>query len=98
MHIQGSKYENSLWRGCLYNTFVNIPTPFLRKQAHYEFDLIRILRNRIAHHEPIIRSDLPSHYERIIKMIGWFCTETACWIDTQSRFKTVWNMPVNPFV
>ena len=96
--LLGSKYETSLWRPCLYKAFGNKPTPFLRKHAHHEFDLIRILRNRIAHHEPILRPDLSLHYIRIIKMLRWFCEETAYWIDAQSRFNTIWNLSVNPFI
>lgn len=96
--LLGSKYETSLWRTCLYKAFINKPSPFLRKNAHHEFDLIRILRNRIAHHEPILRQDLPHHYLRILKMIEWFCEETAGWINAQSRFTAVWYKDVNPFL
>jgi hypothetical protein len=94
-----SKYETSLWRTSLYKAFANKPAmPFLRKSVYHDFNLIRNLRNRIAHHEPILRPDLSHHNSRIIKMIGWFCKETAYWIDTQNRFKSIWNMPVNPFM
>lgn len=96
--LLGSKYETSLWRPCLYNAFVNKPKPFLRKDTHHEFDLIRILRNRIAHHEPILRSDLPNHYFRIMKMIGWFCNDTADWISSQTRFNAIWYQEMNPFL
>lgn len=53
--------------------------------------------NRIAHHESIIRKDLPLHNERIINMIRWFCKETALWIESQNRFEKIWKMPINPY-
>lgn len=95
--LLGSKYETKLWRPCLCKSFANKSKPFLRKETHHEYDLIRILRNRIAHHEPIIRKDLPNHNERILKMIGWFCQETALWIKKQSRFEDIWRLPINPY-
>lgn len=64
--LLGPKYETKLWRNCLYHSFKNKPKPFVRKNTHCEFNLIRLLRNRIAHHEPILRVDLPQHYLRII--------------------------------
>ncbi len=94
--LLGSHYEG-LWRSCLYKAFLNKPTPFLRKEAHKQFDLIRLLRNRIAHHEPILRADLPNHYDRILKMIGWFCEESAEWVASQTKFLSIWSLPVNPF-
>lgn len=92
------KYENNLWRPCLYYSFMNKPKPFLRKYVHHEYHLIKLLRNRIAHHESILRPDLPNHYFRILKMINWFCKDTAYWIESQSSFIEVWHQPINPFI
>jgi hypothetical protein len=47
---------------------------------------IRTLRNRIAHHEPIIAWDLPKHYRRMIEMTGWLCPAAADWCEAHSRF------------
>ena len=44
------------------------------------------LRNRIAHHEPIIAWDLPKHYRRMIEMTGWLCPAAADWCEAHSRF------------
>lgn len=96
--LLGPKYETTIWRTCLYNAFTNKPVPFLRKTAHYEFNRICILRNRIAHHEPILKMDLINHYTWLIKMINWFCKEMACWINGQSRFVIIWKAPINPFL
>lgn len=96
--LLGPYYETKLWRPCFHKIFVANQRPFLRKQAYYEINLIRLLRNRIAHHEPILRIDLPKHYQRIIKVITWFCPATAAWVQQQSRFTTTWQLPANPFI
>lgn len=51
---------------------------------------IRTLRNRIAHHEPIIEWDLPKHYGKMIEMTGWLCPAAAEWREAQSRFLEVY--------
>jgi hypothetical protein len=68
----GPKYETHLWRPHLRNVFVNSPTPFLRKQAHAALDEIRLLRNRVAHHEPILHLRLAELHWLILDSIGWF--------------------------
>ena len=47
---------------------------------------IRALRNRIAHHEPIIEWDLPKHYAKMIEISGWLCPTAADWCEVHSRF------------
>lgn len=48
-----SNYENRIWKGCLIQVFPNIQTE--SRQTFYDWiDQLRELRNRIAHHEPII--------------------------------------------
>jgi len=48
---------------------------------------IRTLRNRIAHHEPIIAWNLPRHYAKIIELTGWLCPSAAEWCEAHSRFR-----------
>lgn len=50
---------------------------------------IRTLRNRIAHHEPIIQWNLPRHYENILRITGWLSPAAASWCRTHSRFEQV---------
>lgn len=47
---------------------------------------IRLLRNRVAHHEPIIHWSLPKHYEAITRMTGWLSPAAAEWTRSYSRF------------
>ena len=87
--ILGRKYENSLWRPYLRNAFANARKPLLRKSAHAALDQIRHLRNRIAHHEPILSRDLRADHNCILEVIRWICADTAAWIAHHSHFETV---------
>lgn len=56
-----------------------------RKQAHSPLDHLRVLRNRIAHHEPIFRRHLSRDHERILEVTGWISPGTREWIEHHSR-------------
>ena len=51
---------------------------------------IRTLRNRIAHHEPIIEWNLPKHYGKMIELTGWLCPAAADWCEAHGRFLEVY--------
>lgn len=86
----GPKYETHLWRPHLRKLFVNSPAPFLRKRAHAALDEVRLLRNRVAHHEPILHLRLAEEHRLIVDSIGWLCATTAAWVAHHSRFDTVY--------
>jgi len=84
--LLNSQYENHLWRRHLRPLFVNAPPPLLRKDAHRVLNDVRVLRNRIAHHEPILHRPLPQEYGLVLTAIGWLCSATAAWVGHYSRF------------
>lgn len=86
----GPKYETQLWRPHLRKLFVNSPAPFLRKQAHAALDEIRLLRNRVAHHEPVLHRGTSEEHRLILDSIGWLCATTAEWVAHHSRFDTIY--------
>lgn len=88
-----NNYEMKLWRPALYKAFPNKPARnFNRKAANREFTHIKELRNRIAHHEPIIHNqDVLNEYYRILDAISWLCKDTAIWVSSNSRFIEVFN-------
>ena len=47
---------------------------------------IRTLRNRIAHHEPILYWTLPKHYEAVLQLTAWLSPVAAEWCRDHSRF------------
>lgn len=89
--LLGRQYEN-LWRSQLRQIFINTSAPLLRKEAHKALNEIRFLRNRIAHHEPILHRRLPQEHALILTTIHWLCAVTADWIAHHSRFDEVYQL------
>ena len=62
--------------------------------AHKDFSRplspIRALRNRVAHHEPIVQWDLPKHYKNILQLLRWLSPAAAEWCERYSRFQEVY--------
>lgn len=79
-----ASYEMTLWRPALRGAFPYRET-LTRKQAHRPLDHLRVLRNRIAHHEPIFRRHLSRDHERILEVTGWISPGAREWIESHSR-------------
>lgn len=83
--LMGPKFAAELWNPHLHRAF-----PFKRlqrKEAHRRLDRIRKLRNRVAHHEPILDRDLDRDYRDILDTIGWICPHTRLWIVETGTFQ-----------
>jgi hypothetical protein len=87
--ILSPRYENQLWRPALRKAFPNRPRGVERKDIHKSVNALRRLRNRVAHHEPILHRDLKHDHEQFVKMLGWACNKTAAWVAAQSRLPSV---------
>ncbi|MDE0696676.1 MAG: hypothetical protein OXH76_12695 [Boseongicola sp.] len=74
----------TLWRAALRGAFPHCPT-LIRRQAHRPLNALRTLRNRIAHHEPILARNLVEDHERILEVAGWISPTTRAWIEHHSR-------------
>lgn len=60
-----------------------------RKELSTPLTKIRFLRNRIAHHEPIIQFNLPAEYEKIVQITRLLSPAAADWSERHSRFLSV---------
>ena len=82
----GKDYE-TLWQTTLHRIAARPDGKGLkRKDFSGPLTPIRVLRNRIAHHEPIIAWNLPKHYDKIIELTGWLSPVAAEWCTANSRF------------
>jgi Abi-like protein len=82
----GKEYEN-LWQTTLKDIAKRADGKGLtRKDFSRPLAPIRMLRNRIAHHEPILRWTLPKHYEAILQLTSWLSPVAAQWSHDHSRF------------
>ena len=78
-----ASYEMTLWRPALHRAFPNVRIS--RKAAHRPLDYLRMVRNRIAHHEPIFSRYLEKDYASILQVTEWISFQAADWIRGHSR-------------
>jgi len=56
-----------------------------RLNLHEGIEIIRKVRNRIAHHEPIFMRDLIAEYEVMVSVIRSRCPQTAQWVERTQK-------------
>lgn len=82
-------YE-SLWRSTMSKIAMKPDGKRLsRKQLSRPLTKIRLLRNRIAHHEPILHWDLLGHHSNIVEITAWLSPAAAHWCKQIDRFAQV---------
>lgn len=84
------RHDNRLWNRYLDDIFPNFKglstIKDKRGYLHDELESIRILRNRIAHHEPIIfQRNLEDDYNAILNIIKLRCLETSSWVEKTQK-------------
>lgn len=84
-YLLAQNYNRSLWRPALRHAFEGSR----RSVLHFELKKIGDLRNRIAHHEPLLGMDIPAEYSRIIDASERIDPRLGWWIDTTSRVQAV---------
>jgi hypothetical protein len=92
--LLGNRYED-LWRRSLHKAFPYARTT--RRNVHWRIDTIRLLRNRIAHHEPILSSRnevYTGHINQptialpaLLECVYWISPATADWLRTTTRYE-----------
>ena len=78
-------YEKTLWVPHLYRAFPHAGNKN-RFDIHEQLVEIRTLRNRIAHHEPILKLDLPRFFTKTLTALEWICPVSAKWVRSTSCF------------
>lgn len=87
----GRRYED-LWRKALHKAFKHHAQKGLkRSKLNAPFAKVRLLRNRIAHHEPILKFNLPDRHDTLIRMTHWLSPTAAEWARRHSRFYEVYD-------
>jgi hypothetical protein len=79
------RYERSLWLPCLRDAFPGIRGRGMRRDVHDAMRDLHLLRNRIAHHEPIHNRPLFELHAVALTTAGWVCPTTRDWIAARSR-------------
>jgi hypothetical protein len=82
--LTGPRYSD-LWRDHLVKIFPRRPVQ--RSGVQLRLNSIRKLRNRIAHHEPILSRPLQKDVNQIFDMLTWISPVTARWVRNNSSFE-----------
>lgn len=86
-----NKDYETLWQQTLHRIAdPTAPKGLKRKSFSGPLTPIRVLRNRIAHHEPILGWDLRTHHARIMELTEWLSPPAAKWCCENDRFPQVY--------
>lgn len=89
------RYDARIWDKHLQRVMPNLDPkqslPMLRESIYKDLEQIRLLRNRIAHHEPIFNRNLTDDYQNILKLVRYRCIITAEWMDNNQQAVTAIN-------
>jgi hypothetical protein len=78
---QESRIWNAHFHACFPGAPTNLTVTQARSIAYTNLNAIRILRNRIAHHEPIFSRSASADYQKIHNTISWRSPVAAAWMD-----------------
>ncbi len=83
------RFEGRIWAPYLYRFFPNLEKCFTvsahRAKIAADLEQIRLLRNRIAHHEPIFSRNLRSDFAVIQRLTETRCAVSANWMNGQQQ-------------
>lgn len=87
-----SRHDHRIWAPHLFTVLPNLaatqPAPTHRLQLATDLKAIRLLRNRIAHHEPIFVRDLADDLAKAHAIIDARCPATAAWLVSDTTAST----------
>jgi hypothetical protein len=102
MHRVLTEYH-SFWSPALRHAFPGAPrasAPAGRDRVFRRVDQLHVLRNRLAHHEPVLRPlkmlrqppvfvDVATIIDEAIEVVSWIDLATATWIESRSMVDEV---------
>jgi len=90
-----NSYEKQLWVPHLTHRF---PAKISRKVLHDRLASIKELRNRIAHHETLIKRNVEQDYAQLIETVGWLSPTLRRWVEHHNDFPEVYarRIPKEP--
>lgn len=86
-------FDAALWMPYLTLVFPNLPAGQTVQQSRshirQELKKLRLLRNRIAHHEPLLKINAATHLQDVQRLIGYRCADTAAWVGQTNNISTL---------
>lgn len=74
------RYNPQIWGRHLASGFPDLPADIDRDKLHQAVIKVARLRNRISHHEPLIKTNVMQHLQETMTLLRWLCPSTAAWI------------------
>lgn len=74
------KYNPDIWGLHLRTSFPDLPAQESRQSLFKHGGDLAKFRNRISHHEPLLKEDAMKLYSNTLKLLGWLCPRTSAWI------------------
>jgi hypothetical protein len=74
-----ARFQGRIWQQEFASSFPGAPPQVTRSVVHDRAEEIRRLRNRIAHHEPLLNHDLLGAYQRAASMVRWVSPVMSEW-------------------
>ncbi|MBD7917989.1 hypothetical protein H9657_06815 [Cellulomonas sp. Sa3CUA2] len=78
-----ARHDGRLWSRNIVRSFPNagqIDPKALRGRIYDDLEVVRRLRNRLAHHEPVFARDLADDLRRMLELVDLRCTATGVWL------------------
>lgn len=80
------RFDNRLWNNHILTAFPHaaaqgMNAALLRQNLYNDLETVRKLRNRIAHHEPIIGRNLLDDFSTIKRLVSYRCAHSAEWMQ-----------------
>ncbi len=87
-HDRMQDYDKVFWQPYLHKVFPNREGA-KRRTIHGDLSAIRNFRNRVAHHEPIWKTNHVRMIERIIVALSWIDLDAASFVELSQRVSEV---------
>ena len=91
LQLLTKKFEKHIWRRELSQSFPHISQNITVDKIYQIVNKINSIRNRIAHHEPIISKELDDRYQDMLRIIGFICEDTKIWVIVHSEFPDIYE-------
>lgn len=83
------RYNPAIWSQQLKSSFPDLPANVTRGQLSAEVKSLLDLRNRISHHEPLIKRNLMDDHSRVMRLLNWLCPVKGAWLKPYCRAPSV---------
>ncbi|GAA3157920.1 hypothetical protein G9444_6426 [Rhodococcus erythropolis] len=82
-----AQYETKLWQPAIVKAFPRLTGT--RADLNYDLNYLRLLRNRIAHHEPIFNGDHLEDRQKIINILHYANEPSGKYVAESDRIRAV---------